>query len=123
MIDIKGFFSTDEAKIGAGVAAGIYITEFGAALLRGFIKQSTGNKWLDFLMGAMFKGLVGAVLYNFGKDNLFVRYMSIGAWTSIILDFMRLVLPDAQAMAARIAARPLPVIPAQAVAGGEVKKK
>jgi len=125
MIDIKGFFNTEEAKVGAGVAGGIYISEFGAALLRGFIfkGQSTGNKWQDFFIGALLKGFVGAILYNVGKTNLFARYMAIGAWSSIFLDIMRLMLPEAQAMAARFGAMPLPVIPAQAAGGAPAKKK
>lgn len=125
MIDIKGFFNTDEAKVGAGVAVGIYVTEFGASLLKGIVKIDTGNQWGDFIVGALLKGFIGAMLYNFGKENLFVRYMAIGAWTSIILDLMRLVLPEAQAMAARFGrgAVALPVIPAQAVGEAVEPKK
>ena len=99
--DIKGFFSTDEVKVGAGVAAGIYVTEFGASLLRGYVKGLTkeNNTTLNFIIDALLKGLIGAVLYNFGKDNLFVRYMAIGSWTSIILDAIKMFLPNAQNLA------------------------
>ena len=101
MIDLEGFFSTDEVKVGAGVAAGIYITEFGATLLRGYIAKSLNDKnpTIQFIVSALLKGLIGAILYNFGKDNLMVRYMAIGAWTSIILDAIKMFLPSAQSMA------------------------
>jgi len=103
MFDFKGFFSTEEAKIGAGVAAGIYATEFLASLLRGFLPQSEGNKWTDFFISALLKGLVGSMLYNFGKTNTFIRYMAVGAWASIILDLFRLILPSAQSLAGQFA--------------------
>jgi len=105
MFDFKGFFSTEEVKIGAGVAAGIYATEFLANLLRGMLPagQAEENKWTGFLMSALLKGFVGAMLYNFGKTNTFVRYMAVGAWTSIILDLFRLVLPSAQSLAGQFA--------------------
>ena len=109
MFDFKGFFSTEEAKVGAGVAVGIYTTEFLASLLRGFLPQpQTENEWTNFAMSFLLKGFVGAILYNFGKENTFVRYMAVGAWASIILDLMRLVLPSAQSLAAQFAGgRPL----------------
>ncbi len=101
MFDIKGFFSTDEIKVGAGVATGIYVTEFGATLLKGYVAKLApeGNTTVQFIISALLKGLVGTLLYNYGKENLFVRYMAVGAWTSIILDAFKMFLPSAQSVA------------------------
>lgn len=111
MFDIKGFFSTDEIKVGAGVATGIYVTEFGASLLKGYVAklapEGEGNTTVQFIISALLKGLVGSLLYNYGKEeeNLFVRYMAAGAWTSIILDAFKMFLPSAQSMAMQMTGR------------------
>jgi len=101
MFDIKGFFSTDEIKVGTGVATGIYVTEFGATLLKGYVAKLApeGNTTVQFIISALLKGLVGTLLYTYGKENLFVRYMAVGAWTSIILDAFKMFLPSAQSVA------------------------